>query len=79
MTEAELRQLYTEAVKIARAERKMRLFVFRDRPATLKIKLAEMDRLLYILALIKDYAKTACEPVPEQATLLDVPRKRDDY
>lgn len=75
MTIDELRGLYTEAVKIARAEKKMRLFVFRDKPSQLKAKIGEMDRLLYILEQLKDVAKLACEPVPEQGELLHVPRK----
>lgn len=69
----ELRGLYTEAVRIVRAERKMRLYVFRDKPDMMEAKLREMDRLLDILAQIKDAAKAELE----QATLLDVQRKYD--
>ena len=75
MTQDELRQLYTEAVKIARAERKMRDYVFRDRPDMQRAKVAEIDRLLHILEQLKDVAKTACDPEYEQVTLLDVPTK----
>lgn len=71
MTVDELRALYTEAVRIVRAERRMRSYVFRDKPEVMEAKLREMDRLLDILEQIKDAAKAELE----QATLLDVPRK----
>jgi hypothetical protein len=69
----ELRALYTEAVRIVRAERRMRSYVFRDKPEVLEAKLREIDRLLDILEQLKDAAKAELE----QAMLLDVPRKYD--
>lgn len=74
MTEAELRALYDEAKKIIRAERKMRQWVFAHKPDELRIKVTEMDRLLNILALLKDEAKRHMEPTMEQAALIDVPK-----
>lgn len=67
----ELRSLYMEAVKIIRAEREMRRYVFASSPEKQEAKLAEMDRLLDILRQIKDAAKAEFE----QPKLLDVPRK----
>lgn len=75
MNSDELRTLYTEAVKIARAEKRMRLWVFRDKPDLLKAKIGEMDRLLYILEQLKDVAKLSVEDAYEQVALIDVPRK----
>jgi hypothetical protein len=74
MTETELRSLYTDAYKIAQRERKARMFVFRDSPEVLRAKTAEMDRLLHILATLKDALKPHCDPDFEQPRLLDVPR-----
>jgi hypothetical protein len=73
MTITELRALYFEGVKIVRAERRMRAYVFRDKPELMEAKLREMDRLLVILEQIKDAAKADTEA--EQGTLLDVPHK----
>jgi hypothetical protein len=78
VTEDELKRVYTEAVKIVQAERKMRLYVFRDRPNVLRAKIAEMDRLLSILMQIKDTLKPHCDDAYEQPALLDVPR-REQY
>lgn len=75
MTENELRALYTEAVKIVRAERQMRVYVFRSNAEKLAEKLAEMDRLLDILRQIKDAAKQGMEPGAEQLALIDPPAK----
>lgn len=75
MNLVELQDLYTEAVHIARAEKRMRLYVFRNQPDKLKAKVGEMDRLLYLLEQIKDVAKLAVDDSYEQPTLLDVPRK----
>jgi hypothetical protein len=77
MTETELRQLYTDAYKIAQRERKARMFVFRDNAAVLDAKVREMDRLLKILAQLKDALKPHCDPDFDQPRLLDVPRKAD--
>lgn len=71
MTLTELRALYSEAVRIVRAERRMRSYVFRDKPEVMEAKLREMDRLLVILEQIKDAAKAELE----QPKLLDVPYK----
>jgi hypothetical protein len=46
MTVDELRALYTEGVRIVRAERRMRAYVFRENPPMLEAKLREIDRLL---------------------------------
>jgi hypothetical protein len=59
MTITELRALYFEGVKIVRAERRMRAYVFRDKPELMEAKLREMDRLLVILEQIKDAARGA--------------------
>lgn len=71
MTVDELKAVYIEAVRIIRAERKMRLYVFRDKPEVMEAKLREMDRLLVILEQIKNAAKAELE----QPKLLDVPYK----
>lgn len=75
MTQDELKALYTEAVKIARAEKRMRLYVFASKPDKLAAKIGEMDRLLYILEQLKDVAKLSVDDAFEQPKLLDVPRK----
>jgi hypothetical protein len=75
MTADELKDLYTEAVKIARAEKRMRLFVFRSQPDNLQAKIGEMDRLLYILEQMKDALKPHVTVEYEQPALIDVPRK----
>jgi hypothetical protein len=85
MTITEMRALYTEAVRIVRAERRMRAYVFRENPPMLEAKLREIDRLLDILEQIKDAAKMEAAPngppeadteaEAEQPKLLDVPRK----
>jgi hypothetical protein len=75
MTQDELRRLYTEAVKIARAELRQRQWVFRDRPDMLKAKVAEIERLLLILETMKDALKPYVDAEFEQPALLDVPRK----
>lgn len=75
MTLDELRSLYTEAVKIIRAERKMREYVFRSNSEKLAEKLAEIDRLLEIVTRMKDELKEHCEPGYEQQNLIDVPAK----
>jgi hypothetical protein len=75
MTETELRALYTEAVKIIRAERRMRAYAFRDKERVLTAKLAEIDRLLAILEQIKDAAKVAVSE--EQMALIPPPVKYD--
>lgn len=72
-TTTELRERYEAAVKIARAEKRMRQHVFRNQPATLAAKMAEMDTLLDTLAWLKDELKPHCEPEYEQPALLDVP------
>lgn len=77
MTLDELRALYDEAKKIIRAERGQRAWVFRNRPDDLKAKVAEMDRLLAILAQLKDELKPYCELTLEQQPLIDVPRKAE--
>lgn len=77
MNLVELQDLYTEAVKIARAEKRMRLWVFRNQPDKLKAKIGEMDRLLYLLEQLKDAAKRGVDDGYEQPTLLDVPRKAE--
>lgn len=74
MTNDELKALYTEAVRIVRAERRMREYVLRSKPEMQEAKLREMDRLLEILEQIKNVAKAEIEEA-EQPTLLDVPRK----
>jgi hypothetical protein len=71
MTENELRALYTEAVKIVRAERRMRAYVFRGNEPMLTAKLAEMDRLLFILEQMKDALKVQVEA--EQMALIPPP------
>lgn len=73
MTEADLREIYTEGVKIIRAEKRMRVKVFEHKPTEREAKVAEMDRLEEILTKLKDMLKPHCEPVMEQAPLLDVP------
>lgn len=67
----ELKAVYVEAVKIVRAERRMRSYVFRSNPDKLAEKLREMDRLLDILEQMKNAAKAELE----QPKLLDVPYK----
>lgn len=79
MTLDELRTIYEEAQTIINRERKMRLWVFRDRPEELKRKLAEMDRLRKIVADMKDALKELLPPEYEQPQLLDVPPKRAEY
>jgi signal transduction histidine kinase len=76
MTITEMRALYTEAVRIVRAERRMRAYVFRENPPMLEAKLREIDRLLDILEQIKDAAKLEAEA--EQPKLLppEGPRPR---
>jgi hypothetical protein len=76
MTLDELRQLYTEAVKIIKKERTMREYVFRTNEVKRAEKLAEIDRLEEILRLIKDAAKMQLAEM-EQPKLLDVPAKYD--
>jgi hypothetical protein len=71
MTETELKSLYTEAVKIVRAERKMREHVFRGKAEMRAAKLAEMDRLLDIMRQIKDAAKA--QVGAEQMNLIEPP------
>lgn len=77
MTPDELRTLYTEAYKLVQAERKMRLYVFRDQPDKLLVKMGEMDRLLLILTKMKDELKKHIGAGIEQPLLLDVPRKAE--
>jgi hypothetical protein len=75
MTENELRALYTEAVQIIRAERRMREYVLRGKPEILEAKLAEMDRLLDIVTQIKDVAKAQVVAEHEQLALIPPPVK----
>jgi len=73
MTMDELRALYTEAVKIMRAEKAMREFVFSHDPPKQQAKMAEIDRLCDIFIEIKDMAKLACEVEQKQMALIDPP------
>jgi hypothetical protein len=73
VTESELRAKYTQAVRIIRAERRMREHVFRNDPVKLNEKLVEIDMLLGILTELKDALKPHCEPGVEQMALLDAP------
>ncbi len=78
MTESELRAKYTQAVRIIRAERKQREWVFRlacpvGKPDKLAAKLVEMDMLLTILGELKDALKPHVEL--EQPRLLDAPAR----
>lgn len=75
MTLDELKSLYTEAVKLLRTERAMRGYVFRSDPLKREEKLAEIDRLMAIVAQLKGAAKAGCDPGYEQPRLLDAPRK----
>lgn len=77
MTTDELKTIYERAKAIIRAERKMRLWVFRDQPDKLAAKVAEIDELLRIVVQLKDAAKAGCETEFEQPRLLDVPRKAE--
>ena len=77
MTESELRAKFEAAYKIIQRERKMRAHVFRHDPFVRAAKLDEMDKLLTLVTEIKDLAKLACEPSPEQPPLLDMPHKAD--
>jgi hypothetical protein len=74
MTTDELRQLYTEAVKIIRAQRIMVQSVFRHNETRRAEKLAELDRLEQVLTQFKDELKPYLAE-PEQPKLFDVPRK----
>lgn len=74
MSGEELRDLFTEAVGIVQAEKKWRRKVFHD-PITQKAKVGEMERVLAILVLFKDELKPHVSAIPEQGTLIDVPRK----
>lgn len=73
----ELKAIYTEAVKIIRAERKMRSYVFRDKPEVMEAKLREIDRLLDILAQIKNALKEHIDDDYKQSPLIDIPSRRE--
>lgn len=75
MTESELRAKYIQAVRIIRAERKQREWVFRNDPIKLNAKVVEMDMLISILTEIKDVAKEHIGPGVEQMALIDPPVK----
>jgi len=78
MTEDELKALYEEGKKILKDEREKRRYVFAKQPDKLKVKVAEMNRVLQILAQFKDELKKHIDPAPEQGVLLDIP-KRNEY
>jgi hypothetical protein len=75
MTSDELRQIYTDAVRIAQAELRWRTHVWRDKPEIMQAKTAEIKRLLLILETMKDALKPHCDY--DQPRLLDAPRKVD--
>lgn len=74
MTLDELRQKYATAYKIIQRERRMREHVFRNDPVASKQKMAEMDRLLEILVVMKDFCKEHVQGEIEQTTLFDLPK-----
>jgi hypothetical protein len=76
MTADELRSQFNTAYKIITRERRMREVVLANSPKRDE-KLREMDRLLEIVTGFKDELKQHTGNAPEQATLIDVPRKAE--
>lgn len=77
MTLDDLQRKFTRATRIATAEKKQREWVFRNDPARLRAKTAEMDELIAILVEFKGELKALLEPEFEQPRLLDVPRNAE--
>jgi ferredoxin-NADP reductase len=76
MSSDELRAKYNQAYRMIHAERKMREFVFRNDTDKLNAKLAEIDRLLYIVTEFKDELKRRiADEEYSQPRLLDTPQK----
>lgn len=76
MTLDDLKAKYTVAYRIITRERAMRDRVFAENQTKRDAKMAEMDVLLEIVDDLKDELKRYINE-PEQATLLDVPRKAE--
>lgn len=76
MTLEELKAKYTVAYRIITRERAMRDRVFAANQEKRDTKMAEMDVLLEIVDDLKNFCKKHINE-PEQATLLDVPRKAE--
>ena len=75
MTESELRAKHIQVVRIIKAERKQREWVFRNDPVKLNAKLAEIDMLLTIVIEFKDALKEYIGAGVEQMALIDPPAK----
>lgn len=76
----ELKRLFADAYRVLDAERKMRSSVFRDNTPKRTAKVAEIDRILGVLTMMKDELKRRmlldgqAEPQePQQASLLAPP------
>lgn len=77
MTLDELKATYTVAYKIIRRERAMRDRVFAENQEKRHAKMAEMDILLELIDTMKDELKKYLVSEPEQAPLIEVPRKTE--
>lgn len=77
MKESELKAKFTRIVQIARAELRMRQWVFRDHPEKLAKKVAEMEELERLVTELKDALKPHVEVEMEQPALLEVPKKAE--
>lgn len=74
----ELRAKFTRAIKIIRAEKEKRRWVFRNDPDKQAAKMAEMDELEAIVTAMKDALKAQLGLVEmEQPALIDVPKKAE--
>lgn len=70
----QLKDRYTQAMKIARDERRWRQKVFANKPALLAAKTAEMDLLIATLEAMKDALKQRLiSEEYQQAPLIEVP------
>ncbi len=76
MTLEELKAKYTVAYRIITRERAWRDKVFAENQQKRDAKMHEMDVLMEVIDDLKDELKKYINE-PEQATLLDVPRKAE--
>lgn len=75
MNQSELKADYATAYKIVMRERRMREYVFRNKPDEAAKKVGEIDALLAILDKWKDALK---EPEPTQPALIAEERSWQD-